>query len=1240
MKPNPSPLPGNPATCTRDRGFALVITISLMILLVILAVGLLTLSTVSMRSSSSQEAMATARANARMALMIALGELQKQAGADQSITFTSGIRTDGKPEDPANPAWTGAANVRLFDKKTDPKQSSITWLVSGDKPDPAVSLTQSNDWNSGTALKLGTYRKAGQTADLDLFAPVVKLAVGNQKTRYAWWVDDQASKARVDVEKPVDTGTPSVAERSGRAQAPVKPLLSLMGGEWKDFTLNSPINSSTLISLPTAALAANSRDIPKAYFTDVTTGGYGLPTNVVDGGYKADLSLIFDRSQKTKKFAETYFGVTAPTRQDYNGAGIDLFATDKNSSIVKDPKKFYLSSILSEDGKVRVGPNWGILWNYATMWQNVSSEQIPIVGAYPAPWSDLRLRDWLPYTNHNVAQYQNDLQHTNSSVTPVLSMLQMGFRLKSKLVTAAAGGKPAMYKAQVELKPLVGIWNPYNVTIKAAPYNFDWAVYPFIRLNYSRPGGSDSRLTRLWMRRVWGAGSGDLIPTDNNQTGGSYFSMKTPAVDIRPGEMRMFSVKDIIPILERSLTASGTIEEKKKSSVDLVVGWSETGAFEIDLTTPPTKDDPLGLIPDTHRVWFGDIKLQDTYAKGGPKDANGFSDDFDLEFPNYNHEKNASTWVTLKSGNNVLFRSTDFWTGAKDAEFPVPEPVVSGWRGGAADNTKKPKYYIKDIVGSGTVPHVATWSFFSRTTTDLQKGADNQRLRGWFDSNPRTMVAMPLWDGSKMVPSSNPKTTKREGWNFGSQFIGGWHKKADAGAMGDGFNDVPNRGLVSESDLGGEDREPQISDDKRFSGFTGPSNTEATGKANVVVYDVPRSPLVSIGQFQHAQLSRYNFEPGFVVGNSLANPRIPLDAIVSKGFADKSGLNVADISYEVNEKLWDRFFFSTLGNDYLNKTGSTLDPNFKMQDLVSGVKTLTNPRMQFAPFPGDQSIDKIITNTATATRSPEVIAARMLVKGAFNVNSTSKTAWKAFLSSMSNSELPVVQQAGGGAWTSLSWEKPEGVRFNRFGRSMSKNPYEKGASGDGDEFWLGWRNLKPDELDTLADEIVKEVKARGPFRSMAEFVNRNPYATNPEHRLKGGLQAALDRVTNKSLPTDIGGTSSKPEGSQFSAAITGENEAAGHAAYLTQGDVLQSLAPVMQVRSDYFRIRTCGEALDAAGKVTARAWCEAYVQRSPAYVDPTDPPHLKYDELTSKSNRIYGRQFQIVSFRWLSQSEI
>jgi len=88
----------------RNDGFALVVTLSLMILLTVIAIGLLSLSSITLRTSGQGSAQATARANARMAMMLAVGELQKSAGRDQSVT---GPATLGQAAAVANPAWTG-----------------------------------------------------------------------------------------------------------------------------------------------------------------------------------------------------------------------------------------------------------------------------------------------------------------------------------------------------------------------------------------------------------------------------------------------------------------------------------------------------------------------------------------------------------------------------------------------------------------------------------------------------------------------------------------------------------------------------------------------------------------------------------------------------------------------------------------------------------------------------------------------------------------------------------------------------------------------------------------------------------------------------------------------------------------------------------------------------------------------------------------------------------------------------
>jgi hypothetical protein len=102
-----------------------------------------------------------------------------------------------------------------------------------------------------------------------------------------------------------------------------------------------------------------------------------------------------------------------------------------------------------------------------------------------------------------------------------------------------------------------------------------------------------------------------------------------------------------------------------------------------------------------------------------------------------------------------------------------------------------------------------------------------------------------------------------------------------------------------------------------------------------------------------------------------------------------------------------------------------------------------------------------------------------------------------------------------------------------------------------------------------------------------------------------------------------------------------------------QSDLLKPIANTLSVRDDTFRIRAYGESIDTNGNVLARAWCEAIVQRIPAYADESNAPEIpartmsaegvfssiENSELTP-TNRRFGRKFEIQSFRWLSSSEI
>jgi hypothetical protein len=1192
MNSRPPILAGRLTRSHEPPGFTLVVTLSLLVLLTLIALGMLGLSSVTLRHSSAHGVQSIARANARMALMLAIGELQKTSGPDQRVTLTSSLQAGAEP---ANPHWTGVTNVSPSSLTADPKSSAIQWLISGHLPNPNRTLTLSTAAAQGDALKLGSYFSAPNT-NRDLLAPAVAITQGNNRGRYAWWIADEGTKARVDVARPKATAA-SDRERLTQSQSPLENGWITLGNNWSAFEPDAALDKTSLVSLPTVSLAAANPSLEREYFADVTTGGLGLPVNVVTGGMKADLSLIFDRSQLSKRFGERYFGAT-PSALTWNGAPIYSFTTST-------PSKFYLSDAISRNGSLPTGPNWGNLWNFAMLWQNVSGQQIPLVGGHPLVESDLRYKTWLPYTNHNQGNFRRDVQQTNSPVAPVLSMFQIGFRLNSELAPPSTPPSATqLYRAQVGIQPVVGLWNPYNISIRATSYRFDWALYPYLRFNYARPTGNgtftDGRLTKLWLREEWTSGAA-VIPTPGDGSAGRWLQLETPAIDLQPGEFRLFSVLDRISV-------------RAGQTYTLKPGWSEKGAFIVDL-----KDDAgnTRLVPKGYRAWFGDIVLQDTQ-----------SNEVRSKFPSLDLSSVSSTWFTLKSGNNILLRSTELWNGGSDPSIStalrVPEPVVSGSNGGL--NTSKATYLIEDLAGDTVTPNIATWSFFSRTTNQIEAPDANQRLRGWIDANPRALVTNSVWDGSRVS-----STGERSGWHTTTPFIGAWNSPGRPRVVGDGLGG--NRGLLAEG--GSNITEPEVNRaGGRYQGFGGASNTLAGGKTNVIIYDVPRSPLVSIGQFQHAQLSRYNFEPGFVVGNSYANPRIPLRSTSNPNFNGIGGLNVTDVSFDMNRKLWDSYFFSTMAPDYVNGSGTSWDRFFDGKQLQAGTKTLPNPRMIFAPDRGDTTIDNILTTSGD--RAPEAIATRIMIKGAFNINSTSKNAWKTVLASMGASQLPVIHPQTG----VVTWQNPASARFHRFGHVLTSQAYARGASGDGDAFWQGWRRPSDAEIEQLAQEIANEVKARGPFRSLAEFVNRHPQSSTVAHQQKGALQAALDRTLNANLPASVGKMATQPPGSQFSNATSNENTAVGSAAYVLQGDVLQSLAPILQARSDYFKIRACGEALDNNGNVIARAWCEGMVQRYANYIDSRDASFRTPAEFTSPTNRAFGRRYQMIAFRWLNQSEI
>lgn len=430
-----------------------------------------------------------------------------------------------------------------------------------------------------------------------------------------------------------------------------------------------------------------------------------------------------------------------------------------------------------------------------------------------------------------------------------------------------------------------------------------------------------------------------------------------------------------------------------------------------------------------------------------------------------------------------------------------------------------------------------------------------------------------------------------------------------------------------------------------FNSPAGNSNSP-TALPRAVFFDLPapERPVVSLGQFQHFNASGFSAttndtpsgerdrslsaSPAYAIGHGRASIYVRRENYRdSHNLAGTNPDLLRDTSYILNRALWDSYFISTV-------------PQSGSFDFSSAADVLGNPRL--APFRTELAPD----NITPYRDSPRAAAKNLLLEGGFNINSTSVEAWRALFSSLNNIPYPGDNTSLTGAFA-RTLAQPDGYPTT-----------SGGNNGVSAEAWSGYRNLTHAQIDELATRMVQEVRLRGPFAGLSDFVNRR-LVPNSSPRAATGLMAAMEaaiQATETASNDDArvnnltGGRTSY--GLYFRRpASTSSNRVkdidhhepalvSGIPGILSQRDLLQALGPVLTARSDTFIIRTYGEALNPATGVTSgQAWLEAVVQRLPDYVDNTDDPTVS-PSAASTTNQNFGRRFHVVSFRWLSNSDI
>jgi hypothetical protein len=1140
------------------RGFALVVTLSLMILLTIIAVGLLTLSGISLRSSAQGDAMQSARANARMALMMAIGDLQKQLGPDTRISVTADQTAGSDPSTSSAPQaqrhWAGAYKSwpAALPNVARPTPEFLQWFVSGD-PTRIKNKDFATTTVPGNTVEIVTKKTVGPGGD-PVTVPLITQSLANgTKNKLAWWVSDLGTKGLLAEGKDVPTAIADI--RADQQSAPTSNFKSAAAGATKPFNALALNDSrfSNLATWQTSALLADKPENIRGLFHDLTTQSRGLITNVRAGGFRKDLSMELER----------------PLNSAPNPTNTALYKVGGETGI-----------------------NLHELWTYYNLastsnmpsthgLQKAGSATFTTGGSMSSGTPHFKLLSSPTACREDNAFFFKQ---------PVIISYQLVLSFQTRLVGSAN-------RLHIVVDPIITFWNPLDVPVVVPPGVLFTVKY--WQVPYS-----------IWIKK-----NGQLqeYPIAGISRGdGNFLSLEVGALEslvFKPGEVLKMSQS--ADLLARSAVPDIHALAGKKGFL-----FGKGVAMEAT-TRAGAKIDVSG----NETLVFDSAKPNDLTAGASAKDGRGLSGGVE-------HSRHFS--VT----HHEYYIGKD--RGAETTSLGIGGMYLD-WDFG---NKRLAPAAIRGTNDPGTKP--TTDRYYANQKSEVFKSFTDGR------SIPTSGSKMPF-----MLLSFNAKT--EAGSLLGTRSLSRFNPKAlhvDFYDLGKPERDMLPYEYTTELLNGWKSNNDSLQQDASGRGYFGGAMNALDGTNYVTTHSVPREPIVSLAAFQHSfangfdiQKPKYGYailnarEPmlpqiSHAIGNSLACPVIASNK--TEGTLS-GGRPMADHSYLANQALWDEWFLSGITPQSQNTFAkSRTQKDVALEFFNTDPATHKDlPVVRYSPNLRGKTpteiVNSYISGSIPSNTATTQIASYLNVDGLFNVNSTSVEAWKTLLGSRKG--RPVIVRDSNGKESKDGGDSDTPVA----GLLGPENLIAKGTLALKDTAqWVGRRTLTDDEIDSLARAIVEEVRKRGPFLSLADFVNRR-VGNDADLARSGAIQSALD--SNK-VPINAAYNSRAASGGSNLAFKQAEQGpiSYGIPGIVKQADILTPIAPILSARSDSFLIRGYGEKTDNSGKVIARAWCEAVVQRSADFVDPADLPEKTYSTI-STLNKNFGRRFDIVSFRWLNPSE-
>ncbi len=1132
-----------------------------MAFIVLLLLSFTTLASIEVNRSELDRVKLLAQENARLGILSAIGELQRHTGPDQRTTARADINANLVNATNANAHWLGAyKNGTSGDYTKTPGEVAteiinasssngsqaklLNWLVSGNEglvssdgtsnglkfsPESTVNnLTSANALstditiaNSPARLLVGP-KTVGQSAVDYVAAPLVEVVNDDNVVTggYAWWISDNGTKA------PLNLTMPEALEESSYAfVTSPRAAIELMDAE--NASDQVTLASSDMLELDPmsdeAVYDPTDPDLPRLLDLDQ------MPL-LKGSANRSTLSKLIDlryhdlTTESQGLLTDTYAG---GLKQDMSvllsTSALEPLDTDFLFQTEPDP---------NDSAEPDFGvPTWGQLRSFAQT--TVNDELTPRLPT-----------------------------ETESGIAPLLTYFSLGF----EYIVSAAG-----IDIHLAVSPVVVLWNPYTVPIKAAKYEVGMqrrsSDKAWFQLQESQPDGSWKDKETRSLNRAGG--------TWNGGEKHRYFRFVVDADAIPPG-------KSIIYTLEGSESGK-TYDAPSDGEPENVLtpGFNPTGHVLMRSISKKSEDSDASTV---YRVAVDRTDTSNRTITGN------------TSYISYNNFKPNQGELCTYLGEVVSTEpigtnptADKRWYQSFTRAYPGTFPGMS-----SSGHTG---------LAQGPAPLSSlTTPAFAQTFKARFSGSP---MRWLAQGNPRAFIAMRyprrLGDSGDGMDTTTPGyigTSSNTDW---PQFIVGDDEDASSGY-----------GL--DADGSGE-----------------------TIQATLFEYRPENQPLLSLGQLQHANLGITNGHPAYAIGNSLADFRLGSLSDVLYFANDNTYKPTAlvriyyDFSWNLNRALWDRYFVSTVPNVGTGKITDTV--------LTPIPDQLPNSRIKL----NDVYVESEI-------RDANLAAKHMSINGAFNINSTSEQAWRAVL---------------GGA-NQLGYDPVSGtLSTDRTQAALSRFTKPTTAPNAVSATWQGHRELDEEQIAQLAANIVEEIRNRGPFVSLADFVNRrlvdNPNTQYPDgdpldERLRGTLQGAIDRTTSGALAAnndttlhldDIPDYSDTSQYYNKSAMRGGRDSVAPYSSksafapqFLTQADILSAIGPILSARSDTFTIRSYGEYVNPlTNNIESRAWCEAVVQRTYNYVDdgvsPETPPSL-----AGAINQSLGRKYEIISFKWLTPEEI